>query len=74
MSASIGAGSLVGRLQGTIALVTGVTSAIGLATAKLFVNEGADVVPAGGAVELHAGDAARGARRTAASSRGSPRC
>jgi len=30
MSASIGAGSLVGRLQGTIALVTGVTSAIGL--------------------------------------------
>jgi NAD(P)-dependent dehydrogenase (short-subunit alcohol dehydrogenase family) len=40
----------VGKLEGKIALVTGGTSGIGLATAKRFVNEGAYVVVTGRAV------------------------
>jgi NAD(P)-dependent dehydrogenase (short-subunit alcohol dehydrogenase family) len=37
----------VGKLEGKIALVTGGTSGIGLATAKRFVNEGAYVFVTG---------------------------
>jgi NADP-dependent 3-hydroxy acid dehydrogenase YdfG len=37
----------VGKLEGIIALVTGGTSGIGLATAKQFVGEGAHVFVTG---------------------------
>jgi NAD(P)-dependent dehydrogenase (short-subunit alcohol dehydrogenase family) len=37
-----------GKLQGRIALVTGATTGIGLATAKRFVDEGAYVFITGG--------------------------
>ena len=42
---------MTGRLDGKVAIVTGATSGIGEATARLFVGEGAAVVLAGRTTE-----------------------
>ena len=49
----------MGKLEGKVALVTGGTSGIGLATAKEFVNEGAFVFITGDKSSVDVEDAVR---------------